>query len=72
MSELRTHIQLAGSDLLEVVEWERRAFFVCLLLLLPALGSIKLGRYIPHPTQTLLCEEVLMVRDCLLLLKTIS
>ena len=41
---------------MEVVKWKR---FVCLFvcLFLPALGSIKLGEYIPHPTQTLLCEE---------------
>ena len=46
-------------------------WFVCLFL--PALGSIKLGRYIPHPTQTLLCEEgangerlLIIIKDYLL------
>lgn len=53
---------------------EKACLFVCLLLLLlPALGSIKLGRYIPHPTQTLLCEEgangerlLIIIKDYLL------
>ena len=48
-------------------------FFFFLSFFSPALGSIKLGRYIPHPTQTLLCEEgangerlLIIIKDYLL------